>query len=319
MAFVRRQNQQGPGVMAGGAPSGLLSTGGPQTAGAAGGGAAPGAKGGGYVNLQDYLRLNQGGAQQMAGKVGDFVSGEGKGVQSALTQAQSDFDAARLAGMGTNLTNGSELQFPDSNLGGFEVKSPPPGPAPMTDEQMDAFRKQSQQTYSGPMGLAGIEGLTTKATKAADDAQMASRFGGLAGSAGAPGLISQVYGGHSTQGGSNLDAFLAGSTGQLGGLSEKYGKLGDALNSARDAATASASSAASETARRAAVAAQKLREEEHRRALLLRPPVHMPGTPAPLPVGHMPLDSGGGPREPDAGNPLGLPTFRPPGSRRRGF
>jgi len=272
----------------GGGGSALISTGGAQTAGA-GGGSAP-AGGGGYVNLQDYLKLNQGGAQQMADKVGSFVGGEGKGVTDALGQAQSDFESQRLAGMGTNLTNGSEFNFANQYPTAAGWIHGAPKDTGLTDEQLAAYRKQAGQTYAGPIGLAGLDDLSTKATKAADDAQMAGTFGGLAGSAGAPGLISQVYGGRNTsQGGSNLDAFLAGSTGKLGGLAEKYGKLGDALNAARDSATNEALGSALETQRRADVAQRLVEAEEQRRKRQrYAPHVRAPGTQMGLPVGRSP-------------------------------
>ncbi len=156
-----------------------------------------------WVNLQDYLGLNEETGQQMAGKVSSQVGKQAGDATNELNTAVDQFGKKSTAG-----TNAY-----DANAGGSSA---------------DAAAKAGQG-YSGPNSLSDVDAnLETNIKSAANRVNAANTQEGQVSELG------KAYGGmsSSTQGGGGLDSFLlSGAGGGISGggamadLTAQYGDL----------------------------------------------------------------------------------------------
>ncbi len=155
-----------------------------------------------WVNLQDYLGVNEEKSQEMQQKVAGQVGDQAQAATDELGAAQNTFNAKAQAGANAAPT--------------------------------DQSKTDPKQAYSGPNNLGDVDPNLEKNVKDANDRINASKTYN-----GQQAEVGQAYGAKST--GSGLDSFLLSGAGASGGdaMQSLYSQYGDLAQTGMDANNAS--------------------------------------------------------------------------------
>lgn len=177
----------------------------------------------GFVNLSRYVDQNQGGAQAMAGRLGDKAESAAQGATQGLAGLQNTYQQQAAAGT-TNYSAPGALVAPHRPGGGGPLNSYiPPAQGP---EAVAAANTAAGATYTGPRSMVDL-GDYGKVASATRDAS--SQLQGLQNPYALGDLLGGEYGAGPGYrgGGKELDSFLTAQAGaqRFGQLSDQYKDL----------------------------------------------------------------------------------------------
>lgn len=176
----------------------------------------PPPRGSGFVGLGQYLQANQQQAQQMGNAIAQGIEQEGAATKQATDDAVRTFNDAAGVSATYNTLGGAPGSY---------------GAAPAAMANVDT----ANRVLAGPQELGGVvdvDALNARASSLGDRARMGGSDAGVSV------LMAQQGKGANTQGGRNLDSFLArrGAGERLDNAATAYGRLGSYVGAAQEQA-----------------------------------------------------------------------------------